>query len=79
MHFFKIVTDALSAIREPLLLFNSDVERGNNKKMRYLFIFNNEAFLNLGRIIGIILVGVIVSNTSQTNAIIYGPIILEGL
>lgn len=77
--FSGIMMGTLDTIMEPILLFDSDKEMGIKKKMRYSFIFDNEAFLNLGRVTGIILVMAIALITSQTNAIIYGPLILGGL
>lgn len=63
----------------PILLSLAEEEMGENKESRYSFIFDDELFLDSGRLVGIGVVLGIACLTSQTTALIYGSVVVAGI
>ncbi len=67
-------SDFFSLICSPILLACSDKEMDRDEGMRYTFIFDNELFLNSGRVCGILLVIGMTVFVSQRFGLLYGPL-----
>ncbi|MDA8611394.1 MFS transporter [Candidatus Pacebacteria bacterium] len=61
---------------EPIVLAESDKQISVDASLRYSFIFDNEFFLNTGRVGGVLIVILLVYVFSETNMLVYGPIIV---
>ncbi|MFA7193615.1 MAG: MFS transporter [Candidatus Paceibacterota bacterium] len=61
---------------EPIILAESEIEMSNNEKEEYSFIFDNEFFLNFGRVVGILVFVLLVYVFSQSFALKFGPLLV---
>jgi len=65
-----------SVIWEPMLLLLADKEMYGDGRIRYSFIFDNELFLNTGRLVAIVLFVTPTLFGSELYALIYGPLLV---
>lgn len=59
---------------EPLALAESEREMSGDEKEEYSFIFDNEFFLNFGRVLGILILVLLAYLFSQSFALKFGPL-----
>ena len=73
--FADIFSDFLQMVTEPIYLGFIEEEMGDNKNDGYSFVFDNELFLNVGRLIGIAGVLGIGVLFSERQGMLYGPLL----
>jgi YQGE family putative transporter len=71
-----ITADSFGVATEPIFRANADREMNGDEGIRFSFVFDNEFFLNFGRVVGITLVIMIAFFGSMTTALFYSPLLV---
>jgi YQGE family putative transporter len=71
-----IAVSFFSISASSVFLSLSEQEMAGDATKRYSFIFDNELFLNTGRIIGIVAILILAHRVSESSALLYGPLII---
>jgi len=77
--FSPIAIRFFAMLTEPFILSLSDNEAGNNPALRYMLTFDNELFINAGRIIGVVLVIALGVFASRDDALFWGPLVIGAM
>ncbi len=74
-----ISTNFFAMSSSPLLFSLAETEMGQDSTMRYSFIFDNELFLNIGRLIAIGILFLFSYFQTETSTLIFGSVAIAGL
>lgn len=72
--FANAASDFFLMACSPILLANSDKEMAGDENSRYSFVFDNELFLNIGRVCSILAAGSVAVFFTQKSGLIYAPL-----